>query len=252
MKMLSMSEGSKKQHWLDHSEAKFGPKLVKETKVLLNVLVMYLPLPIFWALLNQQSSRWVFQATRMNGDIGWYTIKPDQMIVLGPISITILIPLFNQFGFPLLARLGIKSPLQKMSLGMIVAGISFLVSAYVEMQIAQRDISILYLFPQYFLVSISEILLWVANVCFAYTQAPKSMKSVMTSSVYLSVAGGSLLVFFISGFRIFSSLVHEFLFYAGLMFIDTVIFGVLAKRFKYIDNEAAPDKEDKGSDSESA
>ncbi|KAG5683395.1 hypothetical protein PVAND_012680 [Polypedilum vanderplanki] len=239
IKFLTISEttNNKKSHWLDNSEDKFGPKLVQETKVLLNVLVMYLPLPIFWALLNQQSSRWVFQATRMNGDIGFYKIKPDQMIVLGPIAITILIPLFNQFVFPQLEKLGIKSPLQKMASGMIVAGLSFIVSAYIETQINQHYISILWLFPQYLLVSISEILLWVANISFAYTQAPKSMKSVMTSSVYMSVAGGSLIVFFISGFRIFTSLVYEFLFYACLMFLDTVIFCVLAMRFKYTDNE---------------
>lgn len=83
----------------------------------------------------------------------------------------------------------------------------------------------------------SEVLLWVANVAFAYTQAPQSMKSVMTAAVYCTVAGGSLIVFLISGLNLFSSQIYELLFYACLMFIDTLLFGVLAIHYKYIDSE---------------
>ncbi|XP_070506336.1 peptide transporter family 1-like [Chironomus tepperi] len=234
-KLLNISPDAKHGHWLDFSEEKFGPELVQDTKILLNVLTMYLPLPIYWALLNQQASRWVFQATRMNGDIGWYTIKPDQMIVVGPLLIMIMIPLFNQIIFPILAKFGIKSTLQKMGCGMVCAALSFAMSAYVETKINEDYISILWLFPQYLIVAVSEVLLWVANVAFAYTQAPSNMKSVMTSSVYMSVAGGSLIVFAISGLRLFDSLVNEFIFYSFLMVIDTVLFVFLAKRYRYHD-----------------
>ena len=47
-----------------------------------------------------QGSRWTFQATRMNGDIGTYTIKPDQMSVVNPLLILILIPLFESVMYP--------------------------------------------------------------------------------------------------------------------------------------------------------
>lgn len=84
-------------------------------------------------------------------------------------------------------------------------------------------------------MAVSEVLLWVANVAFAYTQSPQSMKSVMTASVYMTVAFGSFIVFLISGLNLFSSQVYELLFYACLMFIDTIIFGFLAVRYKYIE-----------------
>src|SRR5690349_15580150 len=38
-----------KEHWLEYAESIHGKKLVLETKILLNVLVLYLPLPFFWA-----------------------------------------------------------------------------------------------------------------------------------------------------------------------------------------------------------
>jgi dipeptide/tripeptide permease len=249
MKLKSKQKEDPKiiSHWLDYSEEKYGPKLVADTKAVLNILVMYIPLPIYWALLSQQASRWVFQATRMNGDIGWYTIKPDQMIVLGPLLITLLIPIFNKIVFPLLAKVGIRSSLQKMLCGMVCIGISFIVTAFIEHVIAHNYISILWLFPQFFLAAISEILLWVANVAFAYTQAPQSMKSVMTASVYLTVAGGSFIIFLISSLNLFESQTTEFIFYASLMFIDMIVFGLLAKRYKYIDTEQSDEKIEGGS-----
>lgn len=68
-------------HWLDRAEPKFGAKLVGDIKALLKVLVIYIPIPIFWALYDQQGSGWTFQAVRMDGNIGFYTILPDQMQV---------------------------------------------------------------------------------------------------------------------------------------------------------------------------
>lgn len=133
-----------KEHWLDWSESKYGLKLVRDTKIILNVLVMYLPLPLYWSLIQQQSSKWIFQATRMNGNLGWYTLKADQMVVFGPLLITVLIPLFNEVIFPFLEKIGIKSTLQKMSCGMICAALSFVVSAYIESVISHSNISILW------------------------------------------------------------------------------------------------------------
>ncbi|KAL7030430.1 hypothetical protein ACKWTF_006656 [Chironomus riparius] len=124
-----------RNHWLEYAEPKFGKKLVMETKILLNVLVLYLPLPIFWALFDQIGSRWTFQATRMDGDIGFYTIKPDQIQVINPILFLTFIPLSGILLNPILAFFGIGRPLQKLTIGGIIAGIAFLCSMYVEIMI---------------------------------------------------------------------------------------------------------------------
>lgn len=92
--------------------------------------------------------------------------------------------------------------------------------------------------PQYILAALSEVFLWVSNVSFAYKEAPKSMKSVVSAMVYLSIAGGSLIIFFISGLKLFESQVYEFLFFALLMFVDTIIFIVLAMRYKYNESKS--------------
>lgn len=144
MKIRAKEKDFKVNHWLDWSEQKYGSKLLRDTKIILNVLIIYLPLPLYWSLIQQQSSKWIFQATRMNGDIGWYTIKPDQIVVFGPMLITFLIPLFNEIIFPFLEKIGIKSTLQKMSCGMICAALSFFMSAFVELKISNSNISIIW------------------------------------------------------------------------------------------------------------
>lgn len=127
------------QHWLDYAEPKFGQQLVDDTKSLMRILVLYLPLPIFWALQDQQGSRWTFQATRMTGEIGSFTIKPDQMQVLNPLLIILCIPLWEVVVYPLLERCHIRRPLQKMTVGMMLAGLAFLISAIVELRLEAAD-----------------------------------------------------------------------------------------------------------------
>lgn len=124
-----------KDHWLDYAVEKHGQQLVNEVKVLLNVLVLYIPLPVFWSLFDQQGSRWTFQATRMMGFIGSYEIKPDQMQVVNPLLILVFIPLYDVLFYPLLSKIGVRRPLQKLTLGGILAGVAFLCSAIVELQL---------------------------------------------------------------------------------------------------------------------
>lgn len=173
---LLCKKSLKHEHWLDFAEEKFGPELVADTKKVLNVLTLYLPMPIFWALHAQQGSRWVFQATRMDGDIGWYTIKPDQMIVLNSVFGILLIPVFDHFLYPALARIGIKTSLHKMTLAGVCTAIAFVFAGILETQVEQSFISILWMLPQYICLATAEILMYTSNLSFTYTEAPANMK----------------------------------------------------------------------------
>lgn len=219
---------------LDHSELKYGRQFVSECKSVLSIIVIFLPQIIFWALVQQQSSRWIFQAKKMNGDMGWFTIQPDQLGMFVPIFIVILVPIFEKFLFPLISKVGIETPLQKMTCGMVCAVVAFLISAYVETKISESKISIFMLLPQYILIAAAEALVWISSISFAYTQSPSKMKSVMNSLAYLTVAGGNLLVLIISGAQIFESQVSEFLFFAFLLSLDTAFFISIAMRYKYV------------------
>jgi hypothetical protein len=51
----------KKSHWLDYAEDKFDVELINDIKMLLRVLIYYLPIPMFFALYEQLGSRWTLQ-----------------------------------------------------------------------------------------------------------------------------------------------------------------------------------------------
>lgn len=223
-----------KPHWLDYAEEKHGKKLVDDTKLVLSVLVMFAPIPIYWSGFLLQNSRWVFQAAKTDGDIGWFVIKPDQMLVFNPILALIFFPICEYLFYPLLAKIGIKTVLQKMTLGGILGGIAVGLSTIVEIQLQSIYFSILWLIPQYFFMALSENFMYIANLNFAYNEAPKEMKSVITSFVFVTIAGGNLIVVFVTGMKFFSSQIYEFVFFTILIFLDMIFLGFLATRYKYV------------------
>lgn len=53
-----------KAHWLDYAEDKFDAGLINDIKMLLRVLVYYIPIPMFFALYEQLGSRWTLQGMK--------------------------------------------------------------------------------------------------------------------------------------------------------------------------------------------
>ncbi|XP_047040748.1 peptide transporter family 1 isoform X2 [Helicoverpa zea] len=132
----SCKSKEKREHWLDHADDKYDNNLIEDVKSLLRVLVLFIPLPVFWALFDQQGSRWTFQADRMEQDIGSWTLKADQMQVLNPLLILIFIPIFEVAIYPFMSWCKlIRKPLHKMIWGGILAACAFIISGIVELNL---------------------------------------------------------------------------------------------------------------------
>ena len=69
-KLHVLLKGEKKDHWMDWADDTYDAQLIQDIKALCKVLFMFLPLPVFWTLFDQQGSRWVLQAQQMDGDAG--------------------------------------------------------------------------------------------------------------------------------------------------------------------------------------
>ena len=156
------SKREKRDHWLDYASDKFDEQLIKDIKQVLRVLILYLPVPVFWALYDQQvnhflvsklylsnkkaliknvalaikGSRWTFQAARMDGTLGSITILPDQFQIANPLLIIALVPIFDSVIYPFLSKCGlVLTPLKRMSIGGLLAALAFVVSGAVELLI---------------------------------------------------------------------------------------------------------------------
>uniref|UniRef100_F7BBU0 Solute carrier family 15 member 1 n=2 Tax=Ornithorhynchus anatinus TaxID=9258 RepID=F7BBU0_ORNAN len=126
----------KREHWLDWASEKYDERLITQTKMVLKVMFLYIPLPMFWALFDQQGSRWTLQATTMNGKFGSIEIQPDQMQTVNAILIVVMVPVVDGVIYPLIAKCGFNfTSLKKMTVGMFLASMAFVVAAIIQMQI---------------------------------------------------------------------------------------------------------------------
>ncbi|XP_060888171.1 solute carrier family 15 member 1b [Labrus mixtus] len=132
------SQYPKRTHWMDWADEKYDKLLIAQVKMVVKVLFLYIPLPMFWALFDQQGSRWTLQATTMDGDFGLLTIQPDQMQTVNPILILALVPIMDSIIYPLISKCKLNfTPLKRMTVGMFLAALAFIAAALVQLQIDQ-------------------------------------------------------------------------------------------------------------------
>ena len=70
-----------------------------------------------------------------------------------------------------------------------------------------NDVHMLWLIPQYVFLTMAEIMFSITGLEFSYSQAPSSMKSVMTACWLLTTAFGNLIVVIIESVEPFEKAV---------------------------------------------
>lgn len=97
-----------------------------------------------------------------------------------------------------------------------------------------RTVKLIYMVPQYVLMSIGEVMFAIAGLHFSFTQAPRSMKTVTIAAWQLSVALGNLIIICIEQLRGYVGQAGEFFLYACLIFLDMLLFYRITKRYKFV------------------
>jgi POT family proton-dependent oligopeptide transporter len=160
---------------------------------LVRLCIIFLFVSMFFALFYQSESAWVLQAEKMN--LKWLGKDwlPAQMQSANPFLIMILIPLFSYVIYPSLNRVWTMTPLRKIGIGMFLTAGSFLVPVWIETQIEigfQPCIG--WQFVAYIFLTGAEVMVSVTALEFAYTQAPKKMKSLIQSLYLLAISLGNV------------------------------------------------------------
>lgn len=159
-----------------------------------------------------------------------------QLSALNPLMVMFIIPLLNVAVWNPLRRRGFEMrPLYKMAIGMFLAVVAFLVAAILQQIIEAGEpgeVHGLWQFWQYLIITTAEVLVSITGLEFAYTQAPRRMKSILMGFWLLFVALGNLIVAFLAPLRETYSLSEFFFLFAGLMAIAAVIFTVQAYFYK--------------------
>lgn len=200
---------------------------------------------MYWTLLTQQDSSWTFQATQLNTYIGGFKIQPDQVKALGPFLLLLQIPIYGKIIQPLLKKCcGFElHPLKSMIIGGVCAALSYVMAGVLQIYIDANPTnppSVAWQFPQFFFVQLGELLLSIPGLKFSFTQAPKSLKSVLTACWFCNNAFGNLLVIVFTELHLVSTQRDRFFMFAGFMFLSMFIFFFLQRRFKSIKAKSTP------------
>ncbi|UXI14694.1 Early growth response protein 1 [Sarcoptes scabiei] len=111
----------------------------------------------------------------------------------------------------------------------------------------ENKLSVFLQLIQYIIMTSAEIMFSVTGLEFSYSQAPKSMKSVLQAAWLLMIAFGNLIVAVIADLKIFNEQSYEFYFFGVLMLVDIIIFAIMS--YFYVPLENVDD--DDGSSKES-
>lgn len=229
-------------HWFFARAArKFGDEALIGPHAVFKIMGIFFCVSVFWALFDQHASSWIRQAQLMDRDISLlgfsFNILPEQISAVNPIFVMLLIPFSSVVLFPFVKRLGITlTPLRKMTTGMFMAALSFVIVAIAQENLeAGRQVSILWQVLAYLVITLAEVLVSITGLEFAYTQAPKTMKSVIMGFWLLTVSFGNVLTAVVYETFAGGTLSHSFWIFAALMAGAAMIFGISSTFYRYQD-----------------
>jgi POT family proton-dependent oligopeptide transporter len=188
-----------------------------------------------------------------------YGIPNDTFQNLSALTVIIVMPLVQKFLYPGLRKLNIPfPPISRIALGFLLQGAAMGYGAVAQKVVYEagpcydmplkcslpgnaipgpNNVSIGLQLPAYVLDGLAGIFFYPTGQEYAYTKAPSSMKSLVQSILMFTVALGSLLAFAFSPLYRDPINVIMFACLGGLMFVTTVLFYFLLRKYDKKEDE---------------
>ena len=199
------ARGEKVPEWMT-----FDDEWVDEVRRGVLACKVFLWYPLYWLAYNQMTNNLVSQASTMK--LG--KVPNDIVAKLNPIFIIIVIPIMDFGVYPLLRKLNINfSPIKKISMGFALASLAMVSACVTQYYIykmsacgshinkltkggrkdCSADITVwIQIFP-YGLIGMSEVMASITKLEYAYTKAPKNMRStVQAIALFTSAVSAAL------------------------------------------------------------
>lgn len=215
-------------------------------KALGNLLIVVPFVAIFWALWQQNFSSWVLQSEKMDRHLFGIDWKPAQIQTVNPLFILLALPLFSYWIYPAVDKVFRLTPLRKIGIGLFITALAFAIVAWIQVRIdAGQTPHILWQVLAFAVLTASEVLVSVTHLEFAYTQAPKKMKSLVMCTYLGAVALGNQFTaginFLIQHGTLQLKGANYFIFFIVVMLVTAILFVFFARYYRgktYIQDEA--------------
>lgn len=212
---------------------KYSEKELSNVYDVVNVLKIFSVTIFFWALFEQTGSSWVVQASKMNLEFLGLTLQPEMLNSLNPLFIMLLLPIFNAYIYPALDRSSFNlTPLKKIGIGLFLVSCSFVCAGFIQYLLdTGHNVNAMWQSVGYLLITLSEVLISITGLEFAYTQAPKNMKATITGFWYLTVFFGDLVAAAINHINVFSGDTYFYVF-ALMSLVSLIVYIPISRTYK--------------------
>jgi POT family proton-dependent oligopeptide transporter len=215
----------------DHSQEQ-----IEAVRAVFDIAKLFAAISVFWALFDQHGSSWVIQAMKMDLTFMGIEFEASQISAWNPIMVMGLIPLFSMGVYPMLDKMGWKTtPIRRMTLGMFVGAVAFAMVAGMQVMMdGGTKLNVMWQFFPYLVMTMAEVMISITGLEFAYTQAPRSMKSSVMSIWLLTVFFGNMLTAYVSKLENLIPVASTgyFSFFAVLMAVFAGIFWFMGTKYK--------------------
>jgi len=162
---------------------------------MLKLAPVYLFVAMFWALFDQTGSTWIFQSQDMDRNFLGFQWLPSQIQSLNSVFVLTFIPIFSLIIYPWVEKFCPLSPLRKMGTGFVLMAVAFVLVSFIQVEIdGGGRPNIAWQIAAFGLLTAAEILVSIVALEFAYTQAPRKMKSFIMCFYLAAVAVGNIFV----------------------------------------------------------
>jgi len=217
-------------------------------KALANLLILVPFAAMFWALWQQNFSSWVVQADKMDRYLFGREWLPAQIQTVNPVFVLAMLPLFSYVIYPAASKLFRVTPLRKFGAGLFMVIVAFLIVGWIQTRLDAGDRpNIIWQILAFVALTAGEVMVSVTHLEFAYTQAPRKMKSLVMCTYLGSIALGNVFTAAVNFFiqnpdgTLKLSGANYFFFFVKVMLVTAVLFLFFAKFYRgntYIQDEA--------------
>ena len=215
-------------------------------KAIGNLLILVPFVAIFWGLWQQNFSSWVLQSEKMDRHLFGIEWKPAQIQTVNPLFILVMLPLFSYVVYPAMEKCFRVTPLRKIGIGLFMTAVAFAIIAWVQVQIdAGQTPHILWQVLAFVALTASETMVSVTHLEFAYTQAPKKLKSLVMCTYLGAISLGNVFTAVVNFLIERKSLNLEgapyFFFFIKIMVVTALLFIFFARFYRgktHIQDEA--------------
>jgi len=201
---------------------------------------------MFWALWQQNFSSWVTQAEKLDRHMFGREWLPEQIQTVNPAFVLVMLPLFSYVIYPLIEKVWRLTPLRKIGIGLFVNALAFSIVALIQQRLdAGQRPHVEWQILAFLVLTAGEVLVSVTHLEFAYTQAPKKLKSLVMCTYLGAVALGNVFTakvnFYLERHGRTEITASYFWFFVKVMLVTAVLWLVVSPFYRgrtYIQDEA--------------